>query len=61
MESIETKTGKLQYKDCSTNVTFEGNVLLDKMSGASMYLIPKTNKYVKDIKPRMEKLAAHIK
>ncbi|XP_071162953.1 uncharacterized protein [Mytilus edulis] len=61
MESIESKTGKLEYKDCSANVTFEGNVLLDKMSGASMYLIPKTSKYVIDIKPRMEKLADHIK
>ncbi|CAC5418368.1 dcyD [Mytilus coruscus] len=64
MESKETKTGKLYYKDCSANLTFEGNVLLDKMSGASIYLISnmlKLNNYATDIKPRMEKLAAHIK
>ncbi|XP_052103571.1 uncharacterized protein LOC127737078 [Mytilus californianus] len=49
---------------CFANITFEGNVLLDKMSGASIYLISnmlKSSNYATDIKPRMEKLAAHIK
>ncbi|XP_052103570.1 uncharacterized protein LOC127737077 [Mytilus californianus] len=50
--------------NCSANLTYEGNVLLDKMSGANIYLIsyrPNPSKYGKNITPRMEKLAAHIK
>ena len=34
---------------------------MDKMSGAMLYLIPKSSKYESDIKPKMERLANHIK
>lgn len=57
----QTKDGPIQYKDCTANLPFDGNVLLDKMTGASVYLIPKASKYETDIKPRMEKLADHLK
>ncbi|XP_070538127.1 uncharacterized protein [Ptychodera flava] len=38
----------------------EGNLLLDRMVGAHIYLIPKKAQYERDIKVKMEKLAAKI-
>lgn len=61
LESEETKYGAFEYQDYSTSLSYDGNVLMDKMSGAMLYLIEKTSKYESDIKPKMEQLANHIK
>ncbi|KAL5005385.1 hypothetical protein ScPMuIL_018841 [Solemya velum] len=39
----------------------EGNVLLDRLCGAHIHLVPKFSPYLTKLKPRMEKLAAKIK
>lgn len=57
----KTKSSTIEYKDCGANVPLDGNVLLDKMTGANIYLIPKASKYELDIKPRMERLAVYLK
>nr|XP_022287846.1 putative D-cysteine desulfhydrase 1, mitochondrial isoform X1 [Crassostrea virginica] len=35
----------------------EGNLLLDRLCGAQMYMVPKQSPYLTELKPRMEKLA----
>ncbi|KAK7484755.1 hypothetical protein BaRGS_00024040 [Batillaria attramentaria] len=39
----------------------EGNVLMDRLCGSHIYLVPKQSPYLTHLKPRMEKLAQEIK
>ncbi|KAK7461193.1 hypothetical protein BaRGS_00038781 [Batillaria attramentaria] len=39
----------------------EGNVLMDRLCGSHIYLVPKQSPYLTHLKPRMEKLAQDIK
>lgn len=39
----------------------EGNVLLDRLCGSHIYLVPRQSPYLTHLKPRMEKLAQDIK
>lgn len=40
---------------------YEGNVLIDRLCGSHIYLVPRKSPYVTHLKPRMEKLASDIK
>jgi len=44
-----------------SEVGYEGNLLLDRLCGAKIYLAPRKSPYLTELKPRMEKLAQHIK
>lgn len=39
----------------------EGNVLLNRLCGAHMYMVPRLSPYLTELKPRMEKLANTIR
>ncbi|KAK7461192.1 hypothetical protein BaRGS_00038780 [Batillaria attramentaria] len=39
----------------------EGNVLMDRLCGSHIYLVPKQSPYLTHLKPRIEKLAQEIK
>ncbi|XP_048744229.1 uncharacterized protein LOC125657593 isoform X2 [Ostrea edulis] len=43
------------------DVGCEGNVLLNRMCGAHMYMVPKSSPYHTELNPRMEKLAKAIR
>jgi hypothetical protein len=43
------------------DVGCEGNVLLNRMCGAHMYMVPRVSPYLTELKPRMEKLAKSIR
>lgn len=45
----------------SSNLQIDGNVLVEKLCGANIYLIPKSSQYENDIKPKMERLALQIR
>lgn len=39
----------------------EGNLLLDRLCGANIHIVPKKSRYETELKPRMEKLAKKLK
>ncbi|KAK3094941.1 hypothetical protein FSP39_008127, partial [Pinctada imbricata] len=43
------------------SVGCEGNLLLNRLCGAQMYIVPKFSPYEEELKPRMERLAASLK
>ncbi|XP_061194549.1 uncharacterized protein LOC133202707 isoform X2 [Saccostrea echinata] len=47
--------------ESEADVGCEGNVLLNRMCGAHMYMVPKLSPYLTELKPRMEKLAESIR
>lgn len=44
-----------------SDVSCEGNLLLDRLCGAQIYLTPRKSPFLSQLQPRMEKLAQHIK
>ena len=39
----------------------QGNLMLDRMCGAQLYMVPVKSPYLTELKPRMERLADYLK
>ena len=48
------------FKDAD-QAPVSGNLFLDNLFGADVYFVPKSASYIKELKPRMEKIAQHIR
>ncbi|XP_013411640.1 bifunctional D-cysteine desulfhydrase/1-aminocyclopropane-1-carboxylate deaminase, mitochondrial [Lingula anatina] len=58
MQSHLLLRGDVKHEE---DIGFDGNVLLNRLCGAEMYIVPRKSPYLTHLKPKMEKIANQIK